>query len=421
MGKWHKPWQVATIIKMIKQDISINGLYNFEYKKGWTEAVSKEFYWNNTKWRIKEFTGMSYISFVPKNSSSYKHCIKYYLNMGKDKIKKKPNFDILRNESKDDLITIINILQEEVEKLRKEKSQKERNKSDCAIIKRIGANTKISERKLCICFAVNRKTYHNYKNVLNHGCSIRYDYKHNDLIMRSHVLKVFDEQEETAGPFKISGILNTKSIKISVPTVRRILRDANLIQCSVTRKFAPKELKDTSKKRDYFLDNYKLSDFKVGEVFSADFKYIETKYGNYYVHGIIDVISQKVFSLKFSENMSSDVVLASLNSLPKTAKIFNTDYGTQYFDWRVQNKLKNLNVIHSCGKPGKSTDNGWIERFWKRLECECLNKHNTRTMNPFSINFIINDYCDFWNKKRVMSNLNWMTPEKFFIINSGVN
>ena len=68
MGKWHKPWQVATIIKLIQQDVSSKALYDFELQKGWTDATQKKFYWNNTKDRIKGFTGKHYITFVPKNT-----------------------------------------------------------------------------------------------------------------------------------------------------------------------------------------------------------------------------------------------------------------------------------------------------------------------------------------------------------------
>ena len=421
MGQWHKPWQIATIIKMIQQDISSRGLYNFELQKGWTDASKKRMYWFNTKERIKKFTGKNYIAFVPKNSRSYKESLCYYLNMGNEKIKKKPNFEILKDESKEDLIKIITILEEENEKLKKEKSEKEKRKSDCAIIKRISSNTKISERKLCICFGMNRKTYHNYKNVINHGNVFRADFKHNNLIVRCKVINLFQQYEETAGAFKIAGILNKSGKWISIPTVRRILRESFLFPCSLPRRYRPSELKDTSKQREYFLKDHKLSDFKVCQVFSADFKHIQLKDKTMYLHGIIDVISQRVFSLQLSETMSAEVVLKSLKSLPKTAVIFNTDYGTQYFDLAVQAKLKSLNVKHSCGKPGKSTDNGWIERFWKRLECECLVKHNLNTIIPISLNFVIDNYKEFWNSKRVISTLNWMTPNNFFIMNSGVN
>ena len=35
--------------------------------------------------------------------------------------------------------------------------------------KRMSINTRFSEHRLTSAFNINRKTYHNYKNVINHG------------------------------------------------------------------------------------------------------------------------------------------------------------------------------------------------------------------------------------------------------------
>ena len=65
--------------------------------------------------------------------------------------------------------------------------------------------------------------------------------------------------------------------------------------------------------------------------------YVKTNRGNRYVHAAIDVISQQVVSLVFTNNMTSEVVSQTINHLPKTTKIINTDYGKQYFESNVVN------------------------------------------------------------------------------------
>ena len=55
---------------------------------------------------------------------------------------------ILEEANKEDLITMIEILQEEVEELKKEKANKERIKSTCKLIHKISHNSRFSERKL---------------------------------------------------------------------------------------------------------------------------------------------------------------------------------------------------------------------------------------------------------------------------------
>ena len=115
MGKWHKPWQVAWIIEKIKQDFSVEQLYQFELDKGWTDASEKDNFWNNTKERIFLLTGKKFTTFINKNTHAYKKIIKYYQEMKKIKRDQKL-WENLKDGSKEDLVTIIQILKEELEK-----------------------------------------------------------------------------------------------------------------------------------------------------------------------------------------------------------------------------------------------------------------------------------------------------------------
>ena len=38
MGKWHRSYQTAIIIKKIQQDIDPRELYDYEFSLGWTKA-----------------------------------------------------------------------------------------------------------------------------------------------------------------------------------------------------------------------------------------------------------------------------------------------------------------------------------------------------------------------------------------------
>lgn len=421
MGIWHKPWQVAMIIKKIENDYSSQKLFEFELAKGWTDASKRKHYWRNTTQRIFNLTGKHYTCFINKKTVAYKHILKYYLDMSL-KFTKDPNRrKILQDADKEDLITMIEIMEEEINKSKEEKSKKDKTKSLCKLINKISINSSLSERKLTLYFKVNRKTYHNYKNVVGHGNIFRKDYKHNNWYFKNLVLNMFNDFNWTQGAYKISGILNKSGVKISTPTVRRILRDSQLYVSTLSKKYIPKELKDTKQKREYLVNPEIIRQSKVGELFSLDFMYIKTNHGNKYVHGAIDIVSQQIVSLVFTDTMSSSVVRKTINELPSTVKIINTDYGKQYFEKEVIDLLKQKNISHSCGNVGKSTDNGWIERFWKRLRCECLNTHDTFNLSNLYLQQLIEQYKTFWNTKRVISTLDWLTPNKFAILNSGVN
>lgn len=417
MGQWHKPWQVGIIINKMKQDWSSSALYEYELMRGWTDANERKFYWNNTKHRIFNLTNKYYLTFVQPNSRAYVLNLKYHKDMENKFKKDSILYDNLKDIDKDDLITIIQILREELEKERKEKTEKSKRTANAKMIGKIVKNTrrKCSQRKLCLAFSLNRKTIYNYCSNHNHGNVYRSDFKHNRWYYKNAVISLFYEMHQCQGAFKLAGILNKEGISISIPCVRRILQDAHLYPCSIKNYHTPNELKDTTHKREYLLRPELLQTYKPGEAFSADFMYLWTSEGIKYVHGIIDVISHEVVSLKLIDKMTAECVYDAINDLPSTAKVLNTDYGTQYFEKNVQELLKIKNIKHSCGKPGKSTDNGWIERFWRRLRGEWLIQHQIDEMSLLRVKQVIDEYSIFWNYKRVISTLNWQTPHNYAI------
>ncbi|MGJ5718951.1 DDE-type integrase/transposase/recombinase, partial [Staphylococcus equorum] len=73
--------------------------------------------------------------------------------------------------------------------------------------------------------------------------------------------------------------------------------------------------------------------------------YIQTKqHGWCYLSSIIDLYSRKVIAHQFSKNMSSQLVIDTLNQAKTTRKIsqnliIHTDLGTQYLSIEVRNWL----------------------------------------------------------------------------------
>jgi hypothetical protein len=263
----------------------------------------------------------------------------------------------LLNEDKETLIGIIKILEEENNKLRDDKTKKASRINKIRIIKVIKDNFSISHRRLCIFFHINWKTYLNYKNIPNHAVIVRKDFKHNNLVLRTKICKLFDENKGCVGSGKIAKEINNQGYAITKPTVSEIMKESHLFCRTFRKKFKPRELKDTAKKRDYLINEQTLNSSLSNELVSADFSCVEMRYGQAYLHGIIDIKTLKILSLVLCTTQNADVVNCAIKSLPNTVRVINTDYGTQYFSDLVTNTLRVRNIRHSCGKVGKSTDN----------------------------------------------------------------
>ena len=113
MGIWHKPFQIALILKKIQLDIPPRMLYEQEYSLGWTDATSFGSWWNNTKERIIKLTGNDVYSYIKKDTINYRKFIEsknsYLSLMSKNKSKpltKEERRKLLRKLDKEELLII---------------------------------------------------------------------------------------------------------------------------------------------------------------------------------------------------------------------------------------------------------------------------------------------------------------------------
>ncbi|PTH58444.1 DDE-type integrase/transposase/recombinase, partial [Staphylococcus arlettae] len=110
------------------------------------------------------------------------------------------------------------------------------------------------------------------------------------------------------------------------------------------------------------------------EKWVSDITYIHTKQHRWcYLSSIIDLYSRKVIAHQFSKNMSSQLVIDTLNQAKTTRKIsqnliIRTDLGTQYLSKEVRNWLLLNKVNHSFSRKGYPYDNSVIESFHAALK-----------------------------------------------------
>ncbi|VEU61319.1 Uncharacterised protein [Mesomycoplasma dispar] len=73
---------------------------------------------------------------------------------------------------------------------------------------------------------------------------------------------------------------------------------------------------------------------------------------------------------------------------------------------------KENNAIISMSKIYNSVDNREVEYFFLNLKSECLSQINIKKLTFVDLKEQIKNYLNFYNQKRIQSNLNWKTPEQ---------
>lgn len=157
---------------------------------------------------------------------------------------------------------------------------------------------------------------------------------------------------------------------------------------------------------------------KVNQVWSTDITYIPTPKGFIYLTAVIDWYSKKILSYRVSNSMDKSFCIEALNealTLYPKPEIFNTDQGSQYTSIEFTNILKKHQIKISMDGKGRATDNIAIERFWRTIKYEELyiNEHK----DVKEIKTAITEFMEFYNKRRLHSTLDYLTPDQFYYQN----
>ncbi len=163
-------------------------------------------------------------------------------------------------------------------------------------------------------------------------------------------------------------------------------------------------------------------DFKttsINEKLVGDITYIHTiKDGWCYLASVLDLHSKKIIGYAFGKRMTNTLVIKALknayysqNPDENKSLIFHTDLGSQYTSNDLKNLCKEFNIIQSFSKKGCPYDNACIESFHSSIKKEEIYRNKYRTFEE--ANIAIFKYIEGWyNRKRLHSAINYMTPEE---------
>lgn len=230
------------------------------------------------------------------------------------------------------------------------------------------------------------------------------------------VKAIYHQHNGIYGAHKIHAILINKGYAVSVKYVQKIMRLLGIMSVTV-KKFKHY----TKSKAKGIFNNILNQDFKALEPnkkWVADITYIHTKrHGWCYLSSIIDLYSRKVIAHKLSKNMSSQLVIDTLNEAKTTRNIshsliIHTDLGTQYLSKEVRSWLSLNKIHHSFSRKGCPYDNSVIESFHAALKKEEVYLNNYDSFEEAKI--AIFKYIEgFYNQNRIHSTINYLTPNEF--------
>lgn len=152
------------------------------------------------------------------------------------------------------------------------------------------------------------------------------------------------------------------------------------------------------------------------QVWVGDITYIKVGGVYRYLAVVMDKYSRRVLGWAYGKRKDVPLTLRALNRAvryrrPQRGLIFHTDRGIEYMAGAFRERLAELGITQSTNRPGKVTDNAFIESFFHSMKSEIV--HGLKFARDTQFESAVRDYIPFYNRARLHSSLNYVPPATF--------
>lgn len=233
------------------------------------------------------------------------------------------------------------------------------------------------------------------------------------LIQRSREL--YAQSRGRYGSPRITRSLQQEGYSCSRNRVARLMRQEGL-------RARPRRSYVVTTRSDHQLasPNILARQFKVSvpnRVWLSDITYIPTGEGWLYLSTVMDLCTRRIIGLSMRTDLSQEGVVQALRQAMKRANppaglIMHSDRGSQYASQEYRAVLRARGFRQSMSRKGNCWDNAPMESFFKTLKVELTHQMRYRTRSE-AMNSIFEYIEIFYNRQRMHSALNYLTPEAF--------
>jgi putative transposase len=230
------------------------------------------------------------------------------------------------------------------------------------------------------------------------------------------IKKIFQDSRGNYGSPRILRELRKEGIVVNHKTVEELMKK-NGIQAKRKKKF-----KATTNSKHNLpvapnLLNREFTSTKPNQAWVGDITYVATEEGWLYLATWIDLWSRKIVGWSMAPRMTTDLVvnafrMALFRQKRQAPEIIHSDRGSQYASEIFREEIKKYGCQQSMSRKGNCWDNAVAESFFGTLKTELVHHEKYKTREQARLSIF--DYIEmFYNKKRIHSHLNYLSPEDF--------
>lgn len=266
-------------------------------------------------------------------------------------------------------------------------------------------------KTMCRVLLASRAGYYSWRKGRVTQRQIRQD----DLLAK--IKKIYEDSRGNYGSPRILRELRKEGIVVNHKTVEELMKK-NGIQAKRRKKFKP--ITTDSKHNLPVAENLLNREFdgtKSNQAWVGDITYIATEEGWLYLATWIDLWSRKIVGWSMAPRITADLVvdafrLALFRQKRQAPAIVHSDRGSQYASKMFRKEIKTYNCKQSMSRKANCWDNAVSESFFGTLKNELVHHEKYKTREEARLSIF--EYIElFYNKRRIHSHLNYLSPEDF--------
>lgn len=222
------------------------------------------------------------------------------------------------------------------------------------------------------------------------------------------------ESRGTYGSPRVHQVLRGRGHRVGKHRVARLMRRHGIKARVATMRYT-----SPSTKRFFASVRNEQLELKLerpDQVWVGDITYLKVGAIYRYLAVVMDKYTRRVLGWAYGPRKDVALTLRALNGAvrrrrPQRRLVFHTDRGTEYAGTAFKRRLGELNITQSMNRPGKMTDNAFIESFFHSMKAEIY--HGVRFEEDGVIREALKSYVSFYNTDRLHSSLRYVSPATF--------
>jgi transposase InsO family protein len=263
---------------------------------------------------------------------------------------------------------------------------------------------------MCRVYGVTRAGYYQWRS------RERSERERRNQGLLARIRRVHEASRGTYGSPRVHRALRIHGETASENRVARVMR----VHCIKARVAT---IRYTNKKLQSFFDQGRNEQLELeleltspDQVWVGDITYLKVGPVYRYLAVVMDKYSRKVLGWAYGPRKDVALTLKALNRAahtrrPQPGLIFHTDRGVEYAAGAFKARLAQLGIKQSMNRPGKVTDNAFIESFFNSMKAEVY--HGLRYHRDDDMHAALKSYLPFYNSARLHSSLDYVSPATF--------